>query len=120
MIKYRINEEFDNLNFLKQIVKEFKTYLIGDLEIEPYIKFSTKFSSVYWYSCYHLLRDKKLVVDEENFDLFNENEINVIWFSITDNENFVIKCSDGIWYLEILKSNSLFDDMISNIKVTEC
>ncbi len=120
MKKYKINEEFYNLNFLKKIVIEFETYLIGEIEIEPFNKFSLEFSSAYWYSCYHLLRDKMLIVDKEIFHLFNEDKINIIWFSITDNENFVIKCLDGEWFLELLNSNFLIEKITPNIKTTEC
>ncbi len=99
MKKYEIKEDFQNLKFLHAIVNSIETYLIQDIDIEPFTKFSKDFSCSYWYSCYHLLRDGKLLVDGEIADLFVEDKINVLWFTLTDEKTFYIKCKDGNWFL---------------------
>lgn len=106
----------DNLTFLKVLIDFKNTYFINEIEIEPFEKFSLGFSSEYWYLQYHLLKDKKISIDE-NFDfLFRENKINIIYLSISDLNSFNIKCNDGNWYIDILKINEVSINLLLSLQ----
>ena len=94
-------------------------YIYGDLEIEPFRKFSLKYSSVYWFTKYQLTQNKFVPIDEENQILFETEKINPIWLNLTDQKSFEISCHDGdIWILQKLGVNEYLDNLLleGNIK----
>jgi len=116
---YQLNSKIENLHFIKEIILSCELYLIEELDIDPFDTFSVDFSSEYWYLKYHLLRDKKVLLTIEDSILFDEENINVIFFKITDLKSFIIECIDGNWYFKInkLDTNTLkiFDTLKVNI-----
>lgn len=85
----------------------------GELEVEPYSKFSIEFQAEYWYVKYSLLSEGSIQLQFENFqNLFQEREINVIWFNITDKETFSLNCKDGDWYLSFSKLNESVENAV--------
>lgn len=113
---YSLEINIDSLNFIKSIIEGNNSYLVGELEIDPFNKFSLEFSSEYWYLKYHLLRDGKILLDEDDFSLFEEYNINVIFFELSDFNSFLIKCNDGKWYLEINKLNEVSVKVYEKLK----
>ncbi|WP_372472552.1 hypothetical protein AB4865_06970 [Capnocytophaga sp. ARDL2] len=116
---YVLNNKNENLHFIKEINFSCDLYLIEELDIEPFDTFSVDFSSEYWYLKYHLLRDKKVLLNIEDSILFDEENINVIFFKATDLKSFVIECNDGNWYFRINKLDinalKIFDILKINI-----
>jgi|GEM_PF-3471407 len=112
---YKIEQEIKSLNFLTPFIELFDTYIYGDLEIDPFSKFTTEFQSNYWYIQYHLLKDKKVYVDDTLQSFFKEENINIIWFQITDENTFKIRCVDGIWFVEVLKLTNQLVCIISSL-----
>lgn len=109
-MQYSVNPEINCLSFLKILGHKFDLYLVGDFEIEPFTKWSIEFAAEYWFLKYTILKEKevKLNVSENNFKhLCIEKKLNIIWITITDKENFKLKCIDGNWQIEIL--NPTFD-----------
>lgn len=116
---YKIDQEIISLNFLTPIIELFNTHIYGDLEIDPFNEFTIEFQSNYWYLQYYLLKDKKVYVDDSLQSFFKEENINIIWFQITDEDTFKIKCIDGTWFIEILKLDIQFDNVISSFNLKE-
>ena len=116
---YQLNSKIENLHFIKEIILSCDLYLIEELDIDPFDTFSVDFSNEYWYLKYHLLRDKKVLLTIEDSILFDEENINIVFFKITDLKSFIIECNDGNWYFKInkLDTNTLkiFDTLKVNI-----
>ena len=106
----------NNLKFLKNILDKEDIYLANDLEIDPFDKFSSEFSAQYWYIMYHLCRDKKILIDDETNTLFEEDNLNIITFTITDFKKFSIECIDGDWRFKILEMSQTSDDIYKKLK----
>jgi hypothetical protein len=111
MNKLKIFEH--NLIFLKDLLDFECVYFIEDLEIEPFKKFSPEFSSEYWFLKYNLIKDGKYLIDDNFSSLFKEIDINIIWMTLSDLENFNLKCIDGTWFLEVLEENIITDKIIN-------
>lgn len=71
-------------------------------------EFSIKFQSTYWYILYHLLRDKKVSLDLEMFELL-VSDINVFFDSIIIENNKkqskIYRIDGGDWVLSFLKTD---------------
>lgn len=114
---YSLIQKNDNLHFIKEFIKKNDLYLLGELEIDPFDKFSLDFSAEYWYLKYHLLRDEKILLTvEDDSILFDEKDINVVFFKVSDLENFSIECNDGNWYLRIIKLNKITLEIFKTLK----
>jgi hypothetical protein len=110
--------DVDSLKFLLPLTEKFETYIEGELEIDPFRTWSKDFSIAYWYTQYHLLRDKSLIVDEEIKSLFTEEKLNIIWFCLTDRKSFSIKCSDGDkWELEKYTPNEHLEVIMKSLDI---
>ena len=106
----------DSLNFLLPITKKFETYIKSDLDIDPYTTWSKDFAISYWYTQYHILKDGRVRVDEEIVNLFVEEKLNIIWFCLTDEKTFSIKCTDGdTWELERYSQNNDLDELLTSM-----
>jgi len=112
----RLNILEHSLMFLSKLLDLNSTYFTEDIEIEPFDKFSPEFSSEYWFLKYNLLKEGKYII-ESNFNyLFKENNINNIWITLSDLENYKLTCKDGTWYIEFFNSNRLNNELILNLK----
>lgn len=107
----------ENLKFVKEL-RPFNVYFIYDLEIDPFANFSTEFSAEYWYLKYHLLRDGKIMLDKDFYQIFLEDSLNIIFFKITDLVNFSVECTDGEWYFKILKENQISIKVYEELKAS--
>lgn len=106
-MQHSVIKEINSLSFLKVLGSKFNLYVIGEFEIEPFTKWSTEFASEYWFLKYNLLKngEVKLKFSEDDFEfLCLENNLNIIWLTVTDHRNFILKCVDGNWRVEILDS----------------
>jgi len=107
--KYAIKKSIQSLAFLSDIIKPERGIVIfGDLEIEPFVKFSTAFQAEYWYLKYQLTKAGKVKLDDNYDTLFSEKEINIIWFNITDEKYFLLECKDGDWFVNFLNLTNEF------------
>lgn len=112
--KTKVNLQVSSLEFLR-FLNEFKLFLLEDLEIEPFTKFSSEFGQEYWYAKYHILRDGEIFLDYDEFlFLLNEKSLNIITLNITDKINFSLKCVDGDWFFEEFEGSNL--PIINTIK----
>ncbi|WMW78536.1 hypothetical protein RF683_03580 [Flavobacterium sp. 20NA77.7] len=106
--KHTIQKEFTSLNFIKTLNEKFcNLYIVEDFDIDPFTEWSTEFSAEYWYLKYHLLQDGEVEFDatEDGFvNLYKEENLNINWLTLTDKENFNLKCVDGNWKVEILNA----------------
>lgn len=111
------------LRSLLPLVKTLKVFFLDDLEIDPYKRFSYEFSSSYWYIKYMLTQYETVPIDEEKFIIFDTEEINVEWLTITDLMTFKIKCQDGDhWFLETSGKNEKLEILLKKgqIKKIAC
>lgn len=107
------------LRSLIPMINGLEVYFTGNLEIEPYVRFSAKYSSAYWHTKYQLTQSEFFRIDEDNRILFEDSNTNPIWLNITDQNTFTIMCTDGDkWVLEKFGVNKKLDDFFAegNIK----
>lgn len=116
---YSLSSKDNDLHFLKDIVQKSDLYLLEELEIEPFVKFSLDFSAEYWYLKYHLLRDKRVLVSLEDSVLFDEKDLNVIFFKLSDLKSFIIECIDGKWYFKIVTLSNISEEVFNILKVND-
>lgn len=113
---YSFKRTVDNLSFIKVFVEKYELYLIEELDIDPFTTFSVEFSSEYWYLKYHLLRDRKVLLTEEDLILFEETNINIVFFKLSDLNSFTIECNDGRWYFKLNKLHKKSIDIHNCLK----
>lgn len=119
-MKFRIDDEVQSLQYFKALINfSKKIVLLNTLEIEPFDKFNLEFGNVYWYFKYLLLRDKKIIlykedINEEYLIFFLEKNLNIVSIYMSDENNYDIKCTDGIFYIKIINDDLLL--MIENNK----
>lgn len=115
---YTLDIETDSLKFFLPITGKFETFIKDDLDIEPFTTWTKDFAISYWYTKYHILQDGRVRVDGEIKDLFVEEKLNIIWFCLTDEKTFSIKCSDGeTWELERYSPNKELDDLLTAMDI---
>ena len=101
MGKHKLNWSVGSLRFPKYLFEVFNDIdLYGEFEIEPYKEFSLAFQAEYWYLKYRVLKEGSINLNKEEFSqLYKETDINIIWLSVKDKNNFVLECKDGDWAL---------------------
>ena len=114
--KLRITSELKSLAFIRNILKiEQKIKLYGEFDIEPYRKFSVNFQAEYWYIKYLLLRDQFVNLTDDFDYLFAEQDLNIIWLRLTDNDTFELEFIDGQPFVSFLKEKSLMKDYFKSL-----
>ncbi|MFC0514223.1 hypothetical protein ACFFGT_08435 [Mucilaginibacter angelicae] len=121
---YIVNQSISSLNVFKRLrALANKLVVFEDLEVEPYDKFSIGFQADYWFIKYHLFRDGRMDLDNDFEFFFDEEDVNIVWLKITDEETFILSCRDGIWFIDFFYlDNKIFDffkNMISEVKVND-
>jgi hypothetical protein len=115
---FKLDMPKDGLVSLLPVIKCFDVYVYGELEIEPFEKFSFEFSSAYWYTKYMLTQNAKVPIDEDNIILFETENINPIWLNLTDGLTFRIQCFDGnMSTLEKFGLNEELEKLMKNEKI---
>ena len=118
MKETKIDIDVNSLLFIKRLKDVCDLYFVGELEIEPYTVWTDRFATVYWYTKYHLLRDSQfdLTSKLEDLDgLLDEQNLNIIWLTLTDKINFTLKVTDGNWTLICLSNNGTHCDQIASV-----
>src|SRR5690606_42163141 len=91
---YSFKRTIDNLGFIKVFVEKYELYLIEELDIDPFTTFTLEFSLEYWYLKYHLLRDKKILLTKDDLILFEETNMNIVFFKLSDLNSFIIRSEE--------------------------
>lgn len=117
--KYRIVNPIDDLSLLKRFVDDsYTAKLYGELEIEPFTEFSLPFQAVYWYLKYLLLKNGEVALDHnEHLALYNEKDLNVVWLSIQNENNTIIECKDGDWFVDLSNQDEKHKNFIDGYKL---
>lgn|SRR5690606_310973 len=113
---YSFKRTIDNLGFIKVFVEKYELYLIEELDIDPFTTFTLEFSLEYWYLKYHLLRDKKILLTKDDLILFEETNMNIVFFKLSDLNSFIIECNDGKWSFKLNKIQKRSIDIHSFLK----
>lgn len=117
---YCLRSKDNDLHFLKEIVQKNDIYILEKLDIEPFVEFSLDFSAEYWYLKCHLLRDKRVLISLEDSVLFDEKDLNVVFFKLSDLKNFLIECVDGKWFFKIILLNDISEEVFNILKANNC
>lgn len=103
VIKYKILDVIEGFTLLQEFTKHSdQVVLYGELDIEPFEEFSIEFQAEYWYIKYMLLRDGKFNMEKDNYKeraFWKEKKLNVIWLSVKNNDNVIVECNDGEWFI---------------------
>lgn len=111
--KHKLLDPVEDLSLVKSFVEGSNSITIyGEFEIEPFTKFSLDFQAAYWHIKYMVQLNGKLTLEKsECFALYEEKRLNVIWLNIKNDNDTVIECKDGDWFINLSdRDKALFDD----------
>ncbi len=108
-------KNINSLKFLKPILENYEVHIEEPLEIEPFKKWSVEFAASYWYAKYMLTIENAVILDKECKEFVKEENLNFIWLTISDTENFKLECRDGDFKLELYSDDDKLKSIFAQI-----